>query len=59
MVDLAPGEDAGDLQIEIRDGKRCLPKRPDGACIYLGDTGCTIYEKRPQACRAFDCRVSP
>jgi Fe-S-cluster containining protein len=27
-----------------------------GACVYLGDSGCTIYERRPLLCRSFDCR---
>jgi len=27
-----------------------------GACIYLGESGCTIYERRPLICRSFDCR---
>lgn len=27
-----------------------------GACVYLGETGCTIYERRPVLCRTFDCR---
>lgn len=26
-----------------------------GACVYLGPEGCTIYERRPLMCRAFDC----
>jgi Fe-S-cluster containining protein len=26
------------------------------ACVYLGETGCTIYERRPHLCRSFDCR---
>src|ERR1700735_3204487 len=25
-------------------------------CIYLGNAGCEIYERRPVICRAFDCR---
>lgn len=25
-------------------------------CVYLGPTGCTIYERRPFLCRSFDCR---
>lgn len=33
-----------------------LKSRPQGGCIYLGDYGCTIYEKRPEMCRVFDCR---
>jgi Fe-S-cluster containining protein len=28
----------------------------DGKCRFLGnDNRCTIYEDRPQACRAFEC----
>lgn len=27
-----------------------------GACVYLGPSGCTIYERRPLLCRSFDCR---
>ena len=33
-----------------------LETTPNGACIYLGDRGCTIYERRPLICRTFDCR---
>lgn len=32
-----------------------LAQKPDGTCIYLNG-GCTIYDKRPRVCRAFDCR---
>lgn len=27
-----------------------------GRCVYLGERGCTIYERRPYLCRSFDCR---
>jgi hypothetical protein len=27
-----------------------------GACVYLGPSGCTIYQRRPLLCRGFDCR---
>ncbi len=30
--------------------------RTDKGCFYLSDSGCTIYEDRPIACRQFDCR---
>lgn len=33
-----------------------LATTPKGACVYLGPTGCTIYERRPLLCRTFDCR---
>ncbi len=28
----------------------------NGRCVYLGDSGCTIYDRRPALCRSFDCR---
>ena len=33
-----------------------LDTEANGHCVYLGDTGCTIYERRPLLCRSFDCR---
>lgn len=33
-----------------------LAHKENGDCIYLGENGCTIYEKRPMICREFDCR---
>lgn len=39
-------------------GKRgfAVRQRPDGACVYLGETGCTIHDRAPAICRVFDCR---
>jgi hypothetical protein len=39
------------------DGELALQRRPDGACIHLGERGCTVYQQRPAVCRTFDCRV--
>jgi len=33
-----------------------LKNKDDGSCIYLGDKGCTIYARRPFACKIYDCR---
>lgn len=33
-----------------------IPRTEDG-CIYLKNNKCTIYHKRPKACRQFDCRM--
>ena len=33
-----------------------LATEANGQCVYLGDAGCTIYERRPLICRSFDCR---
>ena len=29
----------------------------EGRCPMLGPEGCTIYDARPRACRAYDCRI--
>ena len=33
-----------------------LATEANGQCVYLGATGCTIYDRRPLLCRSFDCR---
>lgn len=57
------GDKLEDYQIEIASmpekpgyvGPR-LAHKPNGDCIYVGENGCAIYDKRPSACRSFDCR---
>jgi hypothetical protein len=39
------------------DGSPEIRKRADHSCVYLIDNKCSIYNRRPQSCRAFDCRV--
>lgn len=39
------------------NGTRVLDKGKDGNCVYLGKTGCQIYNRRPYECRTFDCRT--
>ena len=40
-----------------KDGmKHYLERKENEDCHYLGDSGCTIYEDRPDACRSYDCR---
>lgn len=33
-----------------------LANKPNGDCIYVGITGCTIHGWAPAICRKFDCR---
>jgi hypothetical protein len=44
--------------VDPRNGREVtvLKRRPDGACIYLGEDGCTIHARAPAICRVFDCR---
>ena len=32
--------------------------KPNGDCIYLDATGCSIWHRAPAICREFDCRLS-
>lgn len=50
-------EDLARLDLVTReDGVIVVRKRSDGACVHLGERGCTVYEHRPRACRLYDCR---
>ena len=47
-----------DVCIRMRkEGLRyVLRKRPDGACVHLDGAGkCSIYDHRPETCRAYSC----
>lgn len=56
---ILPHEDASQYETvphPQHDQVRMLKHKANGACWYLGDAGCTIYDKRPRLCREFDCR---
>jgi Fe-S-cluster containining protein len=41
----------------VLDKPYLLPRDPDGRCACMDGAGaCTIYERRPGACRTYDCR---
>jgi hypothetical protein len=55
-VALAPGEPTEGLKLE--PGTRQLRKQADGiTCIHLVEGMCEVYDKRPRACRDYDCRA--
>ena len=35
-----------------------LKRRENGACIHLGEHGCTVYEHRPNCMPVYDCRYT-
>ena len=44
--------------ITKRDGTRlgqALQRKPNGDCVYLGESGCTIHDRAPHVCRRFSC----
>ena len=55
-VKLFPGIDDIASYRHEEVGDEVLMETDEGGCIYLGEGGCTIYERRPVTCRFFDCR---
>lgn len=49
--------DEGGVRWDLED-PYVIRHAPDGYCAHLArpSLGCTIYDKRPAPCRAFDCR---
>lgn len=37
-------------------GALMLAHKPNGDCIYLADSGCSIHDHAPLICRSADCR---
>lgn len=52
------GDDPSDFNCTFVEGAGyVLDSLEDGSCIYVSNTGCSIWERRPAACRMADCRV--
>lgn len=59
-VRLLPGDDIDSYKTEQHPrvkSARMLAHKENGDCVYLGESGCTIYERRPTMCRTMDCRL--
>lgn len=50
------GDDPAQYQTVAIEGQSFLARTSDRACVYLGAAGCTIHDRAPYMCRAFDCR---
>ena len=57
LVELVAGvDDVPEELVVEHSGVRCLDQHGDGACLALdlATRLCTIYDRRPQACRQFE-----
>jgi len=56
---LDPERDDPARYAHVRDdaGNLWLAQDEHDTCVYLGESGCTIYDERPFHCRVFDCRA--
>lgn len=43
--------------VEYLNGGWSLKKNEDGSCSLLIEGRCSIYDRRPKACRVYDCRL--
>ncbi len=41
----------------LPEGNHVMGYDAHGHCPMFGESGCSIYEQRPQACRTYDCRI--
>lgn len=60
LLRLLPGDDPSQYETmphPLMPGQLALAHKPEGSCVYLGSTGCSIHERRPQMCREMDCRI--
>jgi Fe-S-cluster containining protein len=56
-TEIGPQDDPSLATVPGTRYARVLPKGPDGnACLYLVENQCTVYAKRPESCRVYDCR---
>lgn len=58
-VRIMPHEDASQWQTvahPYQAGARMLAHNANDDCVYLGPSGCTIHDHKPEQCRAMDCR---
>ena len=61
VVELLPGiDDVPEELVVEHDGVRCMEQSGNGTCMALDPFTrlCSIYERRPTACRVFE-RASP
>lgn len=55
-ISLLHADDSASFSMMDSGGQQVIERTPDGACVYLGGTGCTIHDRKPMMCRAMDCR---
>lgn len=58
-VRILPHEDASKWRTVPHDYRKdalMLAHKPNGDCVYLDATGCSIQSDKPQMCREMDCR---
>lgn len=47
------GDDS--TRYELESNSNILKHKPNGECVYLGTCGCTIHDRAPMVCQAFNC----
>jgi len=58
-IRLMPEDDAAAYITEAHPyipGELMLAHKPNGECVYVDDSGCSIHDRAPSLCRSADCR---
>jgi hypothetical protein len=51
-------DDPSEYRLEFdEEGGPYLENQENGDCVYVTAEGCSIHERRPLACRRYDCRL--
>lgn len=54
-VALGPTDDPRAYRWHVEDNYAVLDRKPNGECVYLAESGCSIHGAAPLICRRFDC----
>jgi len=55
VVNLLPSDDPSKYDTYNKLDGIYVKKKESGSCIYLKYDGCSIYDKRPNTCKNFNC----
>jgi len=57
-INFSEGDDPSLFTEKNQHGESRLPSiGPEKRCVYLVDSKCSVYDRRPIGCRRYDCRV--
>lgn len=54
---LGPRDNLLALSWHFEGRDHVLDRKPNGECVYLRSSGCSIHASAPDICKRFDCRV--
>jgi uncharacterized protein len=53
------GKSAPEFTVDDEEGGPPRLRNQNGQCVFLGETGCTVYDARPAGCRLYPLVLDP